>query len=87
MKSGHCLMTEKLSNESKYYRSLLFLFYNEEVLKFIRKFELETSNRKTLYSTYLFKYDSFISRFVQSLLDISKLSKSLQEKILKTKFE
>lgn len=87
MKSGHCLMTEKLSNESKYYRSLLFFFSNEEVLKFIRKFELETSNRKTLYSTYLFEYDSFISRFVQSLLDISKLSKSLQEKILKTKFE
>ena len=87
MKSGHCLMTEKLSNESKYYRSLLFFFSNEEVLKFIRKFELETSSRKTLYSTYLFEYDSFISRFVQSLLDISKLSKSLQEKILKTKFE
>lgn len=87
MKSGHCLMTEKLSNESKYYRSLLFFFSNEEVLKFIRKFELETSTRKTLYSTYLFEYDSFISRFVQSLLDISKLSKSLQEKILKTKFE
>ena len=87
MKSGHCLMTEKLSNESKYYRSILFFFSNEEVLKFIRKFELETSTRKTLYSTYLFEYDSFISRFVQSLLDISKLSKSLQEKILKTKFE
>jgi AraC-like DNA-binding protein len=87
MKSGHCLMTEKLSNESKYYRSLLFFFSNEEVLKFIRKFELETSTRKTLYSTYLFEYDSFISRFVQSLVDISKLSKSLQEKILKAKFE
>ncbi|MDG1659271.1 MAG: AraC family transcriptional regulator [Crocinitomicaceae bacterium] len=87
MKSGHCLMTEKLSNESKYYRSLLFFFSNEEVLKFIRKFKLETSSRKTLYSTYLFEYDSFIARFVQSLLDISKLSKSLQEKILKTKFE
>ncbi len=87
MKSGHCLMTEKLSNESKSYRSLLFFFSNEEVLKFIRKFELETSTQKTLYSTYLFEYDFFISRFVQSLLDISKLSKSLQEKILKTKFE
>lgn len=87
MKSGHCLMTEKLSNEPKYYRSLLFFFSNEEVLKFIRKFELETSTRKTLYSTYLFEYDFFISRFVQSLVDISKLSKSLQEKILKAKFE
>jgi len=29
MKSGHCLMTEKRSNESKYYRSILFFFSNE----------------------------------------------------------
>lgn len=87
MKSGHCLMTEKLSNKSQYYRSILFFFSNEDVLTFIRKFELETSTLQTLYSTYSFKYDSFISGFVQSLVDISKLSKALQENILKTKFE
>ena len=28
MKSGHCLMTEKLSSNSKYYRSILFFFTN-----------------------------------------------------------
>ncbi len=87
MKSGHCLMTEKLSNDSEYYRSVLFFFSNEEVLKFIRKFKLETSNSKKLYSTYSFNYDSFIKRFVESLIDISKLSKSIQENILKTKLE
>lgn len=87
MKSGNCLMTEKLSSNSKYYRSILFFFSNEDVLKFVRKFRLETSNSKTLYSTYSFTYDSFIKRFVDSLLDISKLSKSIQENILNSKFE
>ena len=89
MKSGHCLMTEKLSNESRNYRSILFFFSTEEILKFLRKFdfEFETSSQITHYSTYSFKYDSFIRVFTQSLFDISKLSKPIQEKILKTKFE
>ena len=87
MKSGHCLMTEKLSNIAENYRSILFFFSNEDVLKLIRKYELKISTRKTLYSTYSFEYDSFISGFVKSVLEISKFSKSLQEKILKAKFE
>ena len=87
MNSGHCLMTEKLSSDSKHYRSILFFFTNEDIFQFIRKFKLETSNPKTLYSTYSFNYDSFIKRFVDSLLDISKLSKSIQENILSVKFE
>lgn len=87
MKSGHCLMTEKLSSNSKYYRSILFFFSNEDVFQFVRKFKLEISNSKTPYSTYSFKYDSFTKRFVNSLLGISKLSKSIQENILKAKFE
>lgn len=87
MKSGHCLMTEKLSSNSKYYRNILFFFSNEDVFQFVRKFKLETSNSKTPYSTYSFKYDSFTKRFVNSLLGISKLSKSIQENILKAKFE
>ncbi|MDB4439044.1 AraC family transcriptional regulator, partial [bacterium] len=41
MKSGHCLMTEKLSNVQEYYRSVLLFFSNEAVLQFIRKFELK----------------------------------------------
>ena len=87
MKSGHCLMTEKLSNDSQHYRSLLFFFSDEEVFKFLRKFKLENSHSKKMYSTYSFNYDTFIKRFVESLLDISKLSESIQENILKTKLE
>ncbi len=89
MKSGHCLMTEILSNESRNYRSILFFFTNNEILNFIKKFdfEFEKSSLKTHHSTFAFKYDSFIKSFTQSLFDISMLSNTFQEKILKTKFD
>ena len=87
MKSGNCLMTEKLSNVEEYYSSVLLFFSNEDVLKFIRKFELNAPDSKNYYSTYSFSYDVFIKRFVESLLDISKLSKKIQSRILETKFE
>ena len=87
MKSGHCLMTEKLSNLQEYYRSVLLFFSNEDVLKFIRKFELKPTGSSTYYSTYSFNYDPFIKRFSNSLLDISRLSKSIQKNILDAKFE
>lgn len=87
MKSGNCLMTEKLSSDSKYYRSILFFFSTEDVLEFIRKFEFETVTGESHYSTYSFKYDSFVRGFTKSLLHISELSKSVQNNILKSKFE
>ena len=87
MKSGHCLMTEKLSNLGEYYRSILFFFSNEDVLKFVRKFKLNPINTDPFYSTYSFNYDAFTKRFVNSLLDITKLSTSIQQKLFEIKFE
>jgi AraC-like DNA-binding protein len=87
MKSGHCLMTEKLSNVQEYYRSILFFFSNEDVLKFISKFKLKPTEISTYFSTYSFDYDSFINIFVTSILNISKLPKSVQKNILDAKFE
>jgi AraC-like DNA-binding protein len=87
MKSGNCLMTEKLSSESKNYRSMLLFFSNENVFHFIRKYKVEIIKPKRSYSTYSFNYDAFIKRFVDSLVDISKLSNSIQENILNAKFE
>jgi len=86
MKSGHCLMTEKLSNLQDNYRSVLFFFSNEAVFKFIRKFELNPSSNSPYLSTYSFEYDSFIKTFVKSILDVSTLSKSIRDTILDTKF-
>ncbi len=87
MKSGHCLMTEKLSNIGSCYRSVLFFFSTGDVFKFLRKFNFDSSTVNRFYSTYAFSYDLFIKRFVDSLLDISKLSKSIQKNILGVKFE
>ncbi len=87
MKSGNCLMTEKLSNASAYYRSILFFFSNEKVLDLMSKFDFKKPKLNELYSTYCFDYDMFIRRFVESLLDISKLSKTAQIGLLNTKFE
>ncbi|OMQ07871.1 AraC family transcriptional regulator [[Flexibacter] sp. ATCC 35103] len=86
MKSGNCLMTEKLSNVSNY-RSVLLFFSNEIVSRFIRKMELNKLELTTYRSVYAFEYDAFLERFVDSLVDISKLSEDFQKKILEVKFE
>lgn len=86
MKSGNCLMTEKLSEVSNY-RSVLLFFSNEMLSKFIRKIELEKIESKEYQSVFAFKYDEFLKRFVESLVDLSKLSKNLQNKILEVKLE
>lgn len=86
MKSGHCLMTEKLS-DIRNYRSVLLFFTNETLLKFIRKTGLNKIELSEYKSVYSFEYDEFIQRFVNSLLDISKLSKKTQNKLLEVKFE
>jgi AraC family transcriptional regulator, exoenzyme S synthesis regulatory protein ExsA len=86
MKSGHCLMTEKLS-DIRNYRSVLLFFSNENILKFIQKNESKTIKLSENKSVYAFKYDTFIKRFVHSLLDIFTLSKNIQKKILEVKFE
>jgi AraC-like DNA-binding protein len=87
MKSGHCLMTEKLSEISASYRSVLFFFSDNDLLDFIRKYKLEVSTSESFYSVYSYDYDGFIKRFVASLLDISKLSESIRKNMLQTKFE
>jgi AraC-like DNA-binding protein len=86
MKSGHCLMTEKLSNTQNY-RSVLLFFSNEILLKFIRENGLNRNEMGEYKSVYSFKYDEFIQRFINSLLDISILPKDIQKKLIEVKFE
>lgn len=86
MKASHCLMTEKLSAIDNY-RSVLLFFSNEMLLTISRKVLITNSNSGKTKSVYSFEYDAFITRFVSSLIDISKLSKSIQEKLLAVKVE
>lgn len=87
MKSGNCLMTEKVSDSFKVYQSILLFFSDEEVLYFLEKYNQLSSRFKNPKSFYIFEYDNFIQNFVKSLEQILKLPKSIQAKILKNKFE
>ncbi|WP_438422649.1 helix-turn-helix domain-containing protein [Aquimarina macrocephali] len=87
MKSGHCLMTEKLSPLHKSYKSVLLFFSNEEIQQFVQKFDIKTSKISLPQSAYSFQYDQFIKNYVNSLVDISRLDPSIQEKMIQTKFE
>ncbi|MGK0390214.1 MAG: AraC-like DNA-binding protein [Maribacter sp.] len=87
MKSGNCLMTEKISNSNKIYKSILLFFSDEDVLEFLEKNKLHSNKLNENKSFYIFKYDNFIQHFVESLENILALPKATQKKILKTKFE
>jgi len=63
MKSGNCLMTEKVSDSFKAYQSILLFFSDEEVLHFLEKYEEFSSKNKTQKSFYIFQYDEFNQNF------------------------
>jgi len=87
MKSGNCLMTEKISDPQKNYHSILFFFSNEDVLNFIRKYKLNKTENYKYSSTYSFNYDNFIRGFVQSVLKISTFKKLIRQNLLSIKFD
>ena len=87
MKAGNSLMTEKFYNNETKYRSILFFFSNEAVFNFIRKFKLKPQESASYTSMYSFDYDLYIKGFTKSILNISKLSKSIQKNILDAKFD
>lgn len=87
MKSGQCLMTEKLPNSLDNYRSILFFFSNETLLDFIQKHRLEKSKSHNQQFIYSFQYDDFLRTFVKGLINISKLNQEVQTKLLELKFE
>ena len=87
MKAGNCLMTEKLPDTTDNYRSILFFFSNDSLLRFIQKHHLETTKKYNPESVYSFRYDPFIKTFVNGLIDISKLNSAIQSKLLEIKFE
>ena len=87
MESGRCLMTEKLSSANKNYRSILMFFSNENIFSFLRKFEIEVDHTQSKKSVYSFQYDNFIKSYLQSIIEISKLPKTKQKKMLLIKLE
>lgn len=87
MKSGHCLMTEKISANNKSYKSILLFFTDEILNDFFEKNKIKPDPNISPKPFLVGQYDSYIMNFVKSLEGLSKMKKKLQEKLLKTKFE
>lgn len=87
MKSGNCLMTEKVSAVDKVYKSTLLFFSDEHVLDVIERNKFDSKLSAAHKSFYIFKYSRFLEHFVKSLEELTQLPASVQEKILLAKFE
>ncbi|MEM1122427.1 MAG: AraC family transcriptional regulator [Bacteroidota bacterium] len=88
LKSGNCLMTEIVSTEQQIYRSILLFFTDEMLLNFLEKYKLPTSVTSDKTPSYLVcAYDGYIKNFTQSLEQIYRLDKALQNTLLPLKFE
>jgi AraC-like DNA-binding protein len=87
MKSGNCLMTEKVSDSDRLYKSILLFFSNELVVDFLERNKLVSELNEEPKSYYIFDYDEFTHSFVESLEEILLMPSLIQEKILKAKFE
>jgi AraC-like DNA-binding protein len=86
MRSGHCLMTEKLSL-SKQYQSILLFFSNEVLINFSKKIKLERTKTAIHKSVHSFAYDDFIKKYVSSLSALEKGSKKYTAALLEIKLE
>jgi len=87
MKSGHCLMTENLSETSNFYQSILLFFSDEVLFQFIEKHQISNKHVAATTAAKACEYDDFIKSFVKSLKDIAKLPLQLQQQLLHVKLE
>lgn len=87
MKSGHCLMTENLSESNQFYKSILLFFSDEALFQFVEKHQINNTNVAATISAKSCKYDDFIRLFVKSLEDLLQLPYNAQQKLLQVKLE
>jgi AraC-like DNA-binding protein len=86
IKSGNCLMTENLS-ETNVYRSVLFFFNDDILLKLLQKNKLQKTVNSSSKPYEIFQYDDYIHHFVKSLIKIKEYDNSFQSSLLQAKFE
>ncbi|WP_420571139.1 helix-turn-helix transcriptional regulator [Kordia sp.] len=87
MKSGHCLMTENLSETNNFYKSILLFFSDEVLFQFLEKYQITNKHIATTTAAKACEYDDFIKSFVKSLEGIHQLPLKLQQKLLQVKLE
>jgi AraC-like DNA-binding protein len=89
IKSGNCLMTELLNNDEIYFCKLFF-FSNEQLIDFIRKYELQAEKSKSTIAEkpfFLIENDEFINTFVTSISSMLTWNSKRSGPLLAIKFE
>ncbi len=87
MKSGHCLMTEKLSPTNDRYRSMLLFFSDQELFELLGEVRPKQSSADADRVIYSFQHDHFTISFLKSLSETAKLPKGVKETITKVKLK
>ncbi len=87
MKSGHCLMTEKLPSSKDNYSSILLFFSDDDLNNFKIKFNNLDKETTIKTSVLTIEYDLFLRKFVDSLKDIFLMSPTVQNRMIALKFE
>jgi AraC-like DNA-binding protein len=87
MKSGHCLMTEKLPSSKDNYSSILLFFSDDDLNNFKIKFNNLKKETTIKTSLLTIEYDLFLRKFVDSLKDILLMSPTVQNRMVSLKFE
>lgn len=87
MKSGKCLMTEKLTGTNNSYRSVLFFFSNEAVLQFVKKYSISLSKSAEKKTIQSIPFNRYLRSFAESLTGLNDLSSSSRNRVLQVKLE
>ena len=85
MKSGHCLMTEKLPVSAKNYESVLLFFSNDFLARFLSEQKLNTNHRVNTHSVSAVCYDEYINLFVEGLMQLDRSNLAHKRALLENK--
>ena len=85
VRTGNCFMTENVSEETQDYLAILLAISDEEIISFLSRNQLYSNKAIDSDSFYIFKYDDFLDRFLDSLEEMMNLPHSVQDNILRPK--
>ncbi|RZT96375.1 AraC-like DNA-binding protein [Ancylomarina subtilis] len=85
--ASNCLMTEKRSNLTKSYNSILLTYSNESLVAFKTKYKNLISNTHETTGILVLKHDLYTLNFRASLKTLLSKNKTTPQELLQLKFE
>jgi AraC-like DNA-binding protein len=87
MKSGPCLMTERVPETNQTYKSLLLFFNDVALRQFVRNFEINDSSKSETHRVQAFHYDTYAQLFITSFQTLLESKLTLTQDLIQLKFE